>query len=139
MGYIASITFFALLWVVYKRSRFPWWVSIALAVLGATSLAYATVVGEWGSGLLAKLSGGAGGLIGAPGGLVITALALIVLVAVGYDIAVDKRADRVAIGGVIALVFLLGAATGPLGELGDNVGGGIGNTAPSTLSGLLGG
>lgn len=138
MSYVIAATAFGLLFVLRKRSKIPWWVRAGLAAIGGASLAN-TGAGAWLAARISDLAGGLASVTGGSAALFAGVAALIMTVIVVYDIAVDKRADKPAMTGLVLLPLLFLAAAGPLAGVGTGITDAIANLGSSGLTTLIGG
>lgn len=139
MSAIIAATAFALLLVLRKRSKIPWWVNATLAAIGGASLAD-TGIGSWfASTVIGGVTGWLAGVTGGSGTLVAGVAALILTVIVVYDIAVDKKADKPAMAGLMLLPMLFIAAAGPLAGAGTGLADAVAQLGTSGLSAVVGG
>lgn len=140
MGWLITLTAVGLLLILRKRSnpRWLWMVKAALAAFAGAGLAE-TGLGAWLAGVLRSLGGWVGGVFGAPAGPTLSVLALLIAVVVVLDIAVDHKADRAAIAGLILLPLLFVGAAGPVADGGSQLFAAIHGAAAAALGPLIGG
>lgn len=139
MSYIIAATAFGLLLVLRKRNKTPWWVRAALAAIGGAGLADSGL-GGWLAARISDIAGWVAGVTGAPSAALVAGVAALILsVIVVYDIAVDKKADKPAMAGLVLLPLLFIAAAGPLAGAGAGLTEAITNLGTSGLTALVGG
>ncbi|MBA8825306.1 hypothetical protein FHX42_002657 [Saccharopolyspora lacisalsi] len=138
MNFAIALTAFGLLFVLRKRSRTPWWLRAALGLIAGASLAN-TGLGAWAAARVTDVSGLIGRILNANGALIVGVVALIVSVIVVYDIAVDRKADKPAMIGLIVLPLLFLAAVGPLATAGSGLSDAIAQVASNSIGKLIGG
>lgn len=140
MSWVVMLTAFGLLLVLRKRSKPSWlWVvNAALAAIAGAALVE-TGIGSWLMGVLSSLAGWVGGIVGASATMVAGVAMLILTVMVVLDIAFDRRADKVAILGLILLPMLFLIAGGPVAEGGSQLVASVRDLGTGLLGPLIGG
>ena len=140
MSWVIAVVSFVLLAMLRKRSKpsFLWIIVAALAAIGGAAF-FATGLGGWVTGLSAGLLGWLGGLFGASATQLAGGVVLILVIAIVLDIAVDRRADRVAVAGLIALPMLIVIASGPVANGVSEFYEAVGTAGESSVGRLVGG
>lgn len=136
---IAAVAITLFVWVGRKR-RIPGqlWIQGGLAAIIGGSVAN-IALGRWIAGVLSSLGSWIGGLVGASGALVIGGVALVVTIVTAGDIIADRKPDRVAQYGLMALPVLFLATGGTLAAVGGNLFDTFGQLGSQAVTTVVGG
>jgi hypothetical protein len=119
-GVLLAVVAIGLFLVFRKSSKTPWWLKAALAVIGGSALAE-TWLGNQIADLLLGAAGWVGGMFGWSPTQSVGVLILLWSAAVVLDIAADRRADSIAMMGLILLPILFTVGSGPIAEGGSQL------------------
>jgi len=140
MGWVVFVLSAGLLMVLRRYSKPSWlWIPIAVLAMFAGAAFARTWGGDWLSTAMRWVFTFVGGWFGIGAGIIAGVIAVLMVVAAGFDIFADRKADTVALVCLFLLPILVLIASGPVAATVDRVYDNVYQGGVSSVGRLAGG